>query len=243
MIASRPCPGAGPTFARAMIEPTDRDFAQELRTLKEKLSGMAERASEQIGTAMEALTTRDDELARQVILDDKAIDADENDIDRLAMHILVTRHPVASDLRFVTMALKFVVDVERIGDLAAGIAKRALELNRLSPLEWRGDLTRLAMMVEANLHHAIESFVRGDVEQATAVIKADTAIDRLNASLFAQLVANVAADPDTVTRVLPLTSVSRSLERVGDHVKNLAEEVIFMVSAAEVRHRPAVPTN
>jgi len=219
-----------------MIEPTNREFAQELRTLKERLSAMAARGAEQIALAMEALTTQSDAIARQVIDGDHLIDNDENDIDKLAMHILMTWHPVASDLRFVTMALKFVVDVERIGDLACGIAKRALELNRLSILDWRGDLTRLATLVQENLHLAIESFVKRNLDEAHAVIRADEEIDRLNASLFAQLIANVAADPATVTRVLPLTSVSRYLERIGDHVKNLAEEVIFMVSAAEVRH-------
>jgi phosphate transport system protein len=222
-----------------MIEHTDKDFGQELKTLRQRLSTMAERAAGQIAMAMKALIDQDDDLAQQVVRADATIDADENDIDRLAMQILATRHPVASDLRFITMSLKFVVDVERIGDLASGIAKRALELNRLPPLESRGDLTQLATLVQKNLYAAIDSFVRGDADEAAAVIKADAEIDRLNASLFAQLVAHVAADPATVTRVLPLTSVCRHLERIGDHVKNLAEEVIFMVAATDVRHRAA----
>jgi phosphate transport system protein len=221
----------------AMLEHTDRDFAQELKTLRARLTTMAERAAAQIALAMRALSDKSDELAHEVIKGDAAIDADENDIDRLAMQILATRQPVASDLRFLTMALKFVVDVERIGDLAAGIAKRALELNRLPPLESRGDLGRLAALVQRNLHVAIDSFVRKDADEAAAVIEADVEIDHLNASLFAQLIAHVAADPATVTRVLPLTSVCRYLERIGDHVKNLAEEVIFMVRATDVRHR------
>ena len=226
-----------------MIEHTDKEFSLELKTLRERLSTMAERAADQIALAMTALTHQKDDVAQQVIRGDTVIDADENDIDRLAMQILATRHPVAGDLRFITMSLKFVVDVERIGDLASGIAKRALELNRLPVLESRGDLTQLATMVQKNLHLAIDSFVRGDVEQATLVIKADGEIDRLNASLFAQLMAHVAADPATVTRVLPLSSVCRYLERIGDHVKNLAEEVIFMVQATEVRHRPVTSAN
>ena len=220
-----------------MIEHTSKEFDQELRELRGRLSMMAGRAATQIATAMKALNDQNDDLARQVVSSDAEIDAQENDIDRMAMEILAVRHPVASDLRFVTMSLKFVVDVERIGDLAAGIAKRALELNRLPPLEARGDLTSLAAMVQRNLHAAIDSFVRGDADQAAMVIKADVEIDRLNASLFAQLMAHVAADPATVTRVLPLSSVCRYLERIGDHVKNLAEEVIFMVEATDVRHR------
>jgi len=208
-----------------------------LKVLRARLSAMAGRASTQIAMAMQALGDQNDDLARQVIANDAAIDNDENEIDRMAMHILATRHPVASDLRFVTMSLKFVVDVERIGDLAVGIAKRALELNRLPLLEARGDLSKLAGMVQKNLYVAIDSFVRGDAEQAAAVIRADVEIDHLNATLFAQFMAHVAADPATVTRVLPLSSVCRYLERVGDHVKNLAEEVIFMVEATDVRHR------
>lgn len=220
-----------------MIELTDREFAQELKALRDRLSGMAGRAAEQIALAMKALTDRNDALAQQVINADALIDAEENEIDKLAMQILATRHPVASDLRVTTMSLKFVVDVERIGDLAAGIAKRALEINRLPALDSRGDLTQLAAMVQRNLYVAIDSFVRSDAQQAAAVIQADLEIDRLNASLFAQLMAHVAADPATVTRVLPLSSVCRYLERIGDHVKNLAEEVIFMVEATDVRHR------
>lgn len=220
-----------------MIELTDREFAQELKVLKERLSTMAERAAAQIALAMKALADQSDEIAQQVIRGDGPIDNDEIEIDRLAMQILATRHPVASDLRFITMALKFVVDVERIGDLAAGVAKRALELNRLPALESRGDLTRLAALVQKNLYLAIASFVGGNVDEANAVIAADVEIDRLNASLFAQLMAHVAADPATVTRVLPLSSVCRYLERIGDHVKNLAEAVIFMVQATDVRHR------
>lgn len=222
---------------------TSKDFAQELRTLREKLATMGSRAEEQIALAMKALADRDDEIARQVIKNDATIDRDENEIDELALQILATRQPVASDLRFITMSLKFVVDLERIGDLAAGIAKRALELNRLPTLEPRVDLAQLATLVQKNLHAALDSFVKRDADRAHAVISADVEIDRLNASLFAELIAHVATDPATVTRVLPLTSVCRYLERVGDHVKNLAECVVYMVKATDVRHRPIATPN
>src|SRR3569833_3653769 len=129
-----------------MIEHTSKEFDQDLKILRTRLSAMAERASTQNTTTKQALNNQNDDLAQQVIASDVAIDADENEIDRMAMNILATRHPMASDLRFVTMALKFVVDVERIGDLAVGIARRALELNRLPLLEARGDLTNLAGM-------------------------------------------------------------------------------------------------
>jgi phosphate transport system protein len=221
-----------------MTAHTSKEFEQELRTLRERLATMGTRAEEQIALAMRALAERDDDLARHVIDADAAIDRDENDIDELALQILATRQPVASDLRFITMSLKFVVDVERIGDLAAGIAKRVLELNRLPPLDTHVDLARLATLAQRNLRAALDAFVKKDADAATVVISADVDIDKLNASLFAQLIAHVATDPATVTRVLPLTSVCRYLERVGDHVKNLAEEVVYMVRATDVRHRP-----
>jgi phosphate transport system protein len=226
-----------------MTAHTSKDFEQELRTLRERLATMGERAARQIALAMKALADKDDDLARDVIRNDTQIDRDENDVDELALQILATRQPVASDLRFITMSLKFVVDLERIGDLAGGIAKRALELNRLPSLEPRIDLSKLASLVQKNLQAALEAFVRKDADSATAVITADAEIDKLNASLFAELIAHVATDPATVTRVLPLTSVCRYLERVGDHVKNLAEEVVYMVKATDVRHRPILPQN
>lgn len=222
---------------------TSRDFEQELRTLRERLATMGEKASQQIASAMKALDDRDDDLARDVIKRDAEIDKDENEVDELALQILATRQPVASDLRFITMSLKFVVDLERIGDLAAGIAKRVLELNRLPPLDSRVDLRRLSSLAQRNLHAALDAFVQRDADKATQVITADAEIDKLNASMFAELVAHVATDPATVTRVLPMTSVCRYLERIGDHVKNLAEEVVYMVRATDVRHRPLPKPN
>src|SRR5438477_6835107 len=226
-----------------MTTHTSKDFAQELRTLRERLCTMGGRAEQQITLAMQSLADADDELARKVIANDAQIDRDETEVDELALQILATRQPVASDLRFITMSLKFVIDLERIGDLASGIAKRALELNRLPALEPRVDLNRLATLAQKNLHAALDSFVKRDAEKAHAVITADVEIDRLNASLFAELIAHVATDPATVTRVLPLTSVCRYLERIGDHVKNLAEEVVYMVKATDVRHRPIASPN
>jgi hypothetical protein len=134
----------------------------------------------------------------------------------------------------------FVADLERIGDHACGIAKRALELNRLPALESRVDLAKLATLVQNNLQAALDSFVYKGADRATKVITADAEIDKLNASLFAELIAHVAIDPATVTRVRPLTSVCRYLERIGDHVKNLAEDVVYVVRATDVRHRPIV---
>ena len=224
-----------------MTTHTNKDFEAELRKLRERLAGMGGKCEQQIKLAMRALEDRDDELAQKVIDDDAAIDRDESEIDELAMQILATRQPVASDLRFITMALKFVTDLERIGDNAAGIAKRALEISHVPPLSKMPDLGGLAKLVLENLRAGLDSFVAKDADRAAAVIIADREIDKRHSSLFAELLAHVATDPATVTRVLPLTSVCRYLERIGDHVKNLAEQVVYMVRAQDVRHRP-LPT-
>ncbi|HEY5946940.1 MAG TPA: phosphate signaling complex protein PhoU [Kofleriaceae bacterium] len=216
---------------------TSKEFEAELRNLRDRLCAMGGKCEQQITLAMQALGDRDDELARKVIENDHAIDRDENEIDELALQILATRQPVASDLRFITMALKFVTDLERIGDNAAGIAKRALELNHVPALENAPDLRGLSQLVLKNLHAALDSFVSRDADAATVLIQADREIDKRNASLFAELLAHVATDPAAVTRVLPLTSICRYLERIGDHVKNLAEEVVYMVKAQDLRHR------
>ena len=217
---------------------TNKEFEQELRTLRDRLAAMGGRCEQQITLAMQSLENRDGDLARKVIEQDQLIDADERDIDELALQILATRQPVASDLRFITMSLKFVTDLERIGDHAAGIAKRVLELIPLPVLERDPDLGSLASMVQKNLRAALDSFAARDAERASALIAADREIDKRNASLYAELLAHVATDPASVTRVLPLTSVCRYLERIGDHVKNLAEEIVYMVKAQDVRHRP-----
>lgn len=220
---------------------TSKDFELELSTLRDRLIAMGASADQQISQAMRALTEQDDALATAVIHADDAIDRAELEVDEQCQIILATRQPVASDLRFVLMSMKIVTDLERIGDLAVGIAKRSLELSRLPSFKLHGSLTQLATLVQVNLRAALDSFVARDADRAAAVIAADVEVDRLNATLFAELIAHVVADPANVTRVLPLTSVCRYLERVGDHVKNLAEHVVYMVRARDVRHRAVRP--
>jgi phosphate transport system protein len=216
---------------------TSKEFEHELLTLRNLLISMGGLADRQISQAMRALTDQNDELAHEVIKADDSIDRAELDIDELCQIMLATRQPVASDLRFITMSMKFVTDLERIGDLAVGIAKRSLELNRLPSFQIHANLSQLAVLVQVNLRAALDSFMAKDADRATAVITADIEVDQLNATLFAELIAHVVADPAKVTRVLPLTSVCRYLERIGDHVKNLAEGVVYMVRARDVRHR------
>ena len=193
---------------------------------------MGGRCEQQITLAMEALDDRDDELARKVIEDDAAIDRDENEIDELALQILATRQPVASrpavhhdvaQVRHRPRAHRRSRGRHREARARAQPPAAARRRTSISS-------ARRARPEEPAAPRSIASS-RKDADRATAVIMADREIDKLNASLFAELLAHVATDPATVTRVLPLTSVCRYLERIGDHVKNLAEEVVYMVRA------------
>lgn len=218
------------------MQHTSKEFELELRYLKERLLAMGGRAEHRLVQALRALERHDDALCTSVIQADDEIDRDELEIDALAQKILATRQPVASDLRFIIMALKFVTDLERIGDLATNIAKRARELNRLSDSHTIVDFAPLANQVQKSLRDALDSLAQEDADKAERVIAADREIDKLNASVFTDLIARLAHEPAVGNRVIPLTSVARSLERVGDHAKNLAEEVVYMVRGRDVRH-------
>ena len=216
---------------------TSREFDRELRTLRDKLLAMGGRAEEQIGRAVQALVKRDEALADQVIADDEAIDQAEIGIDELAFLILARRQPVASDLRFVMLALKVVTDLERIGDLAVNIAKRVRDLVRFAPSPMQDRIELLATRVLGALQMALDAFVHGDAERAEKVIEGDRDIDALNMHVIADVISGGdASDVHAVARALALSSVSRYLERIGDHSTNIAEMVIYFVRGRDVRH-------
>jgi phosphate transport system protein len=216
---------------------TSKDFEQQLQGLGERLVAMGTRAENQIALAVRAVVDRDDQVAGDVIAGDAAINQDENEIDTEALQVLALRQPVASDLRFITMCLKVVTDLERIGDLAVNIAQRARELNRVAMPTSHFDLAPLAATVTRALRMALASLVKKDADGAEQIARADVQIDRAHANLLAELLAHIATDPATITWVLPLTSVCRYLERIGDHIKSLSEEIINMVRGEHVRHR------
>ncbi len=216
---------------------TSREFDRELRTLRDKLLAMGGRAEEQIGRAVQALVKRDEALADQVIADDESIDQAEIGIDELAFLILARRQPVASDLRFVMLALKVVTDLERIGDLAVNIAKRVRDLARFPPSPMQDRIELLATRVLGALQMALDAFVHGDAERAEKVIEGDRDIDALNMHVIADVISGgEAGDVHAVARALALSSVSRYLERIGDHSTNIAEMVIYFVRGRDVRH-------
>ncbi|MCB9652737.1 MAG: phosphate signaling complex protein PhoU [Deltaproteobacteria bacterium] len=219
---------------------TNRGFEHELTTLRERILLMGGRAEEAISSALGSLEERDVALAERVKSMDDYIDRDELEIDELAQTILATRQPVASDLRFITMSLKIVTDLERIGDLAANIAKRSIELVGMPPLNPGVNFGPLAKRVQQSLREALDSFVERNADKALAIIETDREIDAMNAALFSDLISRGSVDTATLRVLIPTTSIARSLERIGDHAKNLAEEVVYMVRGRDVRHRNAI---
>jgi phosphate transport system protein len=216
------------------IPHTSQEFERELHALGEHLVTMGERAEHQVVRAMRAVIDRDDAVADEVIAGDAAINTDENEIDAEALQLLARHQPLAGDLRFIAMCLKAVIDIERIGDLAVNTARRAHELNRIGGPAWHLDLESLATSVTQALRAVLASLRGKDVEAAVQVQRETSQVERVYARLLAELLAYVATDPATITWVLPLTSVCRYLGRIGDHVRNLAGEVIYMVRAEHV---------
>ena len=215
---------------------TDKTYDAQLEDLRNKLLTLGGKVETEIATSMRALAERDSTLAEQVIAQDREVNRLEVEIDEACRRLLVLRQPAASDLRFITTALKIVVDLERIGDLAVNIAERAIDLNQSPPLKPVHDLTKLADLCQKQVRAALDAFVDGDVGKAEAVIKNDVLLDSIYHNLFNELLALMMEDPRNIRRANNLLFVAKHLERLGDHATNVAEMVIYMVRGTDVRH-------
>lgn len=215
---------------------TDREYDNELQRLRERILRMAGRVEQMIADSVRALVEQDVQLARQTILADRLVDRAEMETDELCLVILAKRQPVASDLRFITLSLKMVTDLERIGDLAVNICERAIDLGNEPPLKPWVDVPRMASIVQAMVRDAIDAFVAGDAERAQSVVDRDPALDELYGRVFRELLAAMLDDGSKVERGIHAQSVAKWLERMGDHATNLAEQVVFMVKGKDIRH-------
>lgn len=213
-----------------------RHFDQELAELKSTLLTMASHAKTSVTNAIKALIERNDELARQVKRDDSILDTFEKEIDEMAIGLLALQAPLASDLRLITIAMKISHDLERVGDEATTIARRALELNQEPELKAYVDIPRMAAMGLEMLDDALDAFVNRDTAKARAVIPRDKEVDALNKQLHRELVSFVVESPQTITRALNLMVISKSLERIADHATNVAEEVVYLYEGRDIRH-------
>lgn len=210
-------------------------FEQELTALKEKLLTMASLAEAAVNKAIKALVDRDDDLARSVREEDGAIDRLEIEIDDMAVSLLA-KAPLASDLRLITVAMKISHDLERVGDEATTISRRSLELSQEPQLKPYIDIPRMARMALEMLDDALDAFVNGNPEKARAVIPRDKEVDLLNRQLHRELSSYMVEKPTTITRCLNLMVISKSLERIADHATNVAEEVVYLYEAKDIRH-------
>lgn len=207
----------------------------DLGELKEKLLTMASHAETAVNEALQALLERDYDLALRVKEDDSVIDQLEVEIDDMALHLL-TKAPLASDLRLVTVVMKISQNLERVGDEATKIAKRARDLSQEPPVKVVVDLPRIAQLALEMLKDALDSFVNRDPVKARALIPRDREVDSINEQIVNQLTQFVMERPDTTKSCLNLITVSRSLERIADHATNVAEEVVYLCEAQDIRH-------
>jgi phosphate transport system protein len=207
----------------------------ELTELKEKLLIMASHAESAVTNAMKALVERDDDLAREVKENDNVLDSLEIEIDDIAIKLLA-KAPLATDLRMITVGMKISQDLERVGDEATTIARRSIELSQEPQLKPYVDLPRMAALALEMLHTAIDTFINRDPERARAIIPRDKEVDAINKQLHRELSSFMIERPQTITRCLNLMVISKSLERIADHATNIAEEVVYLYEARDIRH-------
>jgi phosphate transport system protein len=217
-------------------EHTNKHYERQLRLLKEKLLLIGHMAEISIADATRALVERRPSLAQRVVDDDDKVDKLELEIDDICFEILAREQPVASDLRFITTAMKIVGDIERIGDNGANIARRALEIMKEPELKPVIDVPIAARAAQRILTESLDAFVNQDSELAKRVIEGDRYIEDVCHQMLRELLTYMFEDPATITRALRLIFVARNLERVGDHAANIAEMVIFLVEGHDIRH-------
>jgi len=215
---------------------TDREYDAELHKLHDQLLIMGARVEEMISNSMRALVERDTELARRMIEFDHQVNRLEVEIDELCLRILARRQPVASDLRLITLALKLVTDLERIGDLCVNICERVIELNMEPPLKPYVDLPRMAQTAQSMIRDALDAFVNADVDRSRDVLDRDRVVDAYYGQIYRELLTYMMEDTRNIYRAIRAQSIAKYLERIGDHATNLAEMVIFMVLGKDVRH-------
>lgn len=220
---------------------TDREYEQQLQQLRRDLLRMAERVEQMIANSVTALVEGDTGLARNTIENDHLVNRDEVEIDERCLQILARRQPMASDLRFITLALKMVTDLERIGDLAVNICERAVDLANLPPLAPWDKVPRMAEIVRSMVRDALNAFVTSDALMAQQVIERDDEVDGLYMEFCLNILPLMAQSADYVERGVHIQSVAKVLERMADHATNLAEQVVFMVKGKDIRHIGKLP--
>jgi phosphate transport system protein len=215
---------------------TETHFHKELDELKENLLRMAALVEGAIRDALQSLVKRDSELAKETFEGEDRINAMEIAIDDMCLRLLALRQPMASDLRFITSAMKITTDLERMGDQAVNIAERAIFLNQEPQLKPYIDVPRMAEIAQSMVKDVLDAFVNRDSKLARSVCERDDLVDGLKDQVLRELLTYMMSDPKTIPRAVHLIIVARCLERIADHATNIAEDVIFMLEARVIKH-------
>ena len=214
----------------------ERQFDEELNALNEKLLHMARLAEESMAGAVQSLKNRDEILAQEVFDRETSVNLLEIEVDELCMRLLALRQPVASDLRFITSAMKIGSELERVGDLAVNIAEISMGLLRQPPLKPLIDIPRMASLAQGMVKDALNAFVNRDEALARSVCQRDDEVDFLNDQIFRELLTYMMNDPSTINRSVGLILIGRHLERIADHATNIGEDVIYLVQGKTIKH-------
>lgn len=215
-------------------------FHQSLEDLKENLLVMAGLAEQAIQRAIEAYRTRDLSICDLVKRSENAINRMEREIDQAALDLLAMEQPMASDLRFILSVIKINADLERVGDAAKSIADRVCHIEQLPPAELPVDIPRMASLAADMVRKSLQAFIEGDAELARSVLTMDDAVDTMNRTAYKTLTQLMEDQSHMAPQALSALMISRNLERVADHATNIAEDVIFWIQGADVRHMKSV---
>ena len=215
-----------------------RHFQEELEALQARLLEMGGLAEERVRSAVQGLAVRDPALIDKVLRGDEPINEFHIEIDNRCFTLLALHQPMATDLRAIVAAVKINTDLERVGDLAVNIAEAARRYAGHAPVKKLIDIPQMGDIAQGMLRDALDAFVRRETVLAQQVLNQDDVLDALKTKVFRELLTYMLHDPTTVEPALDLILMSRHLERIGDHATNIAEDVIFMVSALDVRHQP-----
>jgi phosphate transport system protein len=215
-------------------------FHQSLDELKERLLVMAGMAEQAIQRSVEAYRTRDLSICELVFRSEPAINRLEREIDQMALDLLAMEQPMAIDLRFILSVIRINADLERVGDQAVNIAIRVREMEAFGNIDLPVDIPKLASLSQAMVRKALQAFIEGDAEMADSVFKMDDQVDEMNDAAYDALSSLIKEKPELTPQALNALIIARNLERVGDHATNVAEDVIFWVRGADVRHHAPV---
>ncbi|MFZ5876047.1 MAG: phosphate signaling complex protein PhoU [Nitrospirota bacterium] len=213
-----------------------RRFDEELTALKERILRMGALVEVQVANAIKALVERDAELARRVIATDHQVNAYDVEIDEECIRLIALRQPAASDLRFLTTAMKISTDLERMSDLAEDICERAIELTEEPQLKPYIDIPRMAEHARTMVKEALDAFVNRNADLARKVCRDDTFVDELTGQIFRELLSYMMENPQTIRRAIRITFVAKYIERIADHATNVAEMVVYLVEGKIIRH-------